>query len=55
MLFMIFRNPKKAKQLVLSFLTNEFKMLLALISEIWDIIGTLNLPLLVTHYAEPRE
>jgi hypothetical protein len=39
MLFMIFRNPKKAQQLVLSFLTNEFKMLVALISDIWDIIG----------------
>jgi hypothetical protein len=41
MLFMIFRNPKKAQQLVLSFLTNEFKMLVALITDIWDIIGTL--------------
>ena len=40
MLFMIFRNPKKAQQLVLSFLTNEFKMLVALILEIWDILGT---------------
>jgi hypothetical protein len=44
MLFMIFRNPKKAQQLVLSFLTNEFKMLVALISDIWDIIGTLTCP-----------
>jgi hypothetical protein len=51
MLFMIFRNPKKAQQLVLSFLTNEFKMLVALISDIWDIIGTY-LPLLVTSHAE---
>jgi hypothetical protein len=48
MLFMIFRNPKKAQQLVLSFLTNEFKMLLALISEIWDIIGSLTCPSLET-------
>jgi surface protein len=46
MLFMIFRNPKKAQQLVLSFLTNEFKMLAALISDIWDIIGTLTCPIL---------
>jgi hypothetical protein len=48
MLFMIFRNPKKAQQLVLSFLTNEFKMLVALITDIWDIIGTLTCPCLVT-------
>jgi hypothetical protein len=48
MLFMIFRNPKKAQQLVLSFLTNEFKMLSALISDIWDIIGTLTCPSLVS-------
>ena len=48
MLFMIFRNPKKAQQLVLSFLTNEFKMLVALILDIWDIIGTLTCPCLVT-------
>jgi hypothetical protein len=39
MLFLIFRNPKKAQQLVVSFLTNEFKMLLALSLDIWDIIG----------------
>jgi hypothetical protein len=44
MLCMIFRNPKKAQQLVLSYLTNEFKMLLALISDIWDIISTLSCP-----------
>jgi hypothetical protein len=44
MLLMIFRNPKKAQQLVLSFLTNEFKMLVALITDIWDIIGTLTCP-----------
>jgi hypothetical protein len=44
MLFMMIRNPKKAKQLVLSFLTNEFKMLFALKSDIWDIIGTLTCP-----------
>ena len=48
MLFMIFRNPKKAQQLVLSFLTNEFKMLVALIMDIWDIVGTLTCPCLVT-------
>jgi hypothetical protein len=46
MLFMIFRNPKKAQQLVLSFLTNEFKMLVALITDVWDIIGTLTCPIL---------
>jgi hypothetical protein len=46
MLFMIFRNPKKAQQLVLSFLTNEFKMLVALITDIWDIVGTLTCPIL---------
>jgi hypothetical protein len=42
MLFTMFRNPKKAKQLLLSFVTNEFKMLrvVALILEIWDILGT---------------
>ncbi len=39
MLIMIYRNPKRAKQLLLSFVTNEFKMLLATISEVWDIIG----------------
>jgi hypothetical protein len=44
MLFMVFRNPKKAKQLVLSFLTNEFKMLFSLISEVWDIIGSFTCP-----------
>jgi hypothetical protein len=47
MLFMMIRNPKKAQELVLSFLTNEFKMLFALISDIWDIIGTR--PCLSTH------
>jgi hypothetical protein len=40
MLFMMIRNPKKAQELVLSFLTNEIKMLFAVISDIWDIIGT---------------
>jgi hypothetical protein len=48
MLFMMIRNPKKAKQLVLSFLTNEFKMLLTSILDIWDIIGTLTCPSLLT-------
>jgi hypothetical protein len=48
MLFMIFRNPKKAQELVLSFLTHEFKMLLTSILDIWDIIGTLTCPSLLT-------
>ena len=48
MLFMMIRNPKKAQQLVLSFLTNEFKMLVALILDIWDIVGRLPAPSLVT-------
>ena len=39
MLVMIYRNPKRAKQLLLSFVTNEFKMLLATISDVWDIVG----------------
>jgi hypothetical protein len=39
MLFMIYRNPKRAKELLLSFVTKEFKMLLATISDIWDIVG----------------
>ena len=39
MLFMIYRNPKRARELLLSFVTNEFKMLLATISDIWDIVG----------------
>ena len=48
MLFTMFRNPKKAKQLLLSFVTNEFKMLVVLILEIWDILGSLTCPSLVT-------
>jgi hypothetical protein len=39
MCFMIYRNPKRAKQLLLSFVTTEFKMLFATTSEIWDIVG----------------
>jgi hypothetical protein len=44
MLFMIYRNPKKAKQLVPSFLFNEFRMLWATILDIWDLSST-SLPL----------
>ena len=39
MCFMIYRNPKRAKQLLLSFVTTEFKMLFATTSEVWDIVG----------------
>jgi hypothetical protein len=39
MLLLIYRNPERAKQLLLSFLTNEFKMLLATVSDVWDIVG----------------
>jgi hypothetical protein len=39
MLFLIYRNPERAKQLLLSFITNEFKMLLATVSDVWDIVG----------------
>jgi hypothetical protein len=41
MCFMIYRNPKRAKQLLLSFVTTEFKMLFTTTSEIWDIVGAL--------------
>jgi hypothetical protein len=39
MCFMIYRNPKRAKQLLLSFVTTEFKMLFTTTSEVWDIVG----------------
>jgi hypothetical protein len=39
MVFMMYRNPKRAKKLLISFVTTEFKMLLGTMSEIWDIVG----------------
>jgi hypothetical protein len=43
MLVMVYRNPGRAKQLFLSFLNREFKLILSTISEIWDIVGALHL------------
>jgi hypothetical protein len=45
MLFTMYRNPKKARQLLLSFLNREFKMVLTTTSEVWDIVGTCTLQL----------
>ena len=45
MLFMMYRNPKKARQLLLSFLNREFKMALTTTSEVWDIVGACTLQL----------
>jgi hypothetical protein len=39
MLFMVYRNPGRAKELLLSFLSREIKLLLSTSSEIWDIVG----------------
>jgi hypothetical protein len=41
MLFMMYRNPERAKLLLVSFVNQEFKILLATTSDVWDIVGTM--------------
>jgi hypothetical protein len=39
MMFMIYRNPQKARALLTSFLTREFRLLVTIATESWDIVG----------------